>query len=268
MTWALGIAATQSAGLRVVFGTMCKGFVVGRAAESGVLAALLARESFTSSDQAIEAPKGFGAIYGPGMDLSPIVAGLGREFEISHVTYKPFACGIVLHAPIDACIRMRNGHGIKAADIGEVELDVNPAVIDVTGHLTPATGLEGKFSISHSAAVALIDGAAGEAQYSDARVTDAEVVALRQRIKPVRCEDLARHQARIRLRMNDGRTVEGKVENAIGSRGNPLSDADIEAKVHGLAEGILSKADTEAAIRTLWNIEALPDICALKVQGG
>ena len=102
MTWALGIAATQSSGLREMFGTMCKSFNCGRAAESGLLAAMLAEEDFTSSDQSIEAPRGFAQVYLPGSDPSPIIHGLGESYELPYVTFKPFACGIVLHAAIDA----------------------------------------------------------------------------------------------------------------------------------------------------------------------
>ena len=116
MTWALGMAATQSAGLRVVFGTMCKGFVVGRAAESGC-SRPAARESFTSSDQAIEAPKGFGEFTAQAWIL-PDRPELGREFEIRTSLQ---AVRLRHRAPraVDACIRMRNAHDIKAADIGK-----------------------------------------------------------------------------------------------------------------------------------------------------
>ena len=260
MTWALGMAATQSAGLRVVFGTMCKGLVVGRAAQNGVMAALLARERFTSSDQAIEAPKGFGAIYGPGMDLSPIVDRLGVDFEMSHVTYKPYACGIVLHAPIDACIRLRKQHGISPDDIVQVDLEVNPAVIEVTGNMAPTTGLEGKFSISHCAAVALLDGAAGETQFSDARVQSPDILALRARVRTTRREDLPRHQAMAHVQMTDGRRLTVHVEHAIGSRGNPLTDADIADKVRSLADGVLSHDQTARVIEAVWNIGSLQHI--------
>jgi len=263
MTWALGIAATQAAGLRIVFGSMSKAFIVGRMARAGAEAALLAQQGFTSSEQGMEARKGFAALFGPGMDTAPIIDGLGRQFEVSHNTYKPFACGIVLHAPIDACIRARAAHGINPDHIVSVTLRVNPAVIEVTGNPAPASGLEGKFSVSHSAAVALIDGAAGEMQYSDERVMAADVQALRPRIKPLPDPTLARHQATAEIRMADGRVLESRVEHALGSLGNPLRDADLDTKLTGLAAGILPPANIPRLLRQCWNIEALADISEL-----
>jgi len=263
MTWALGIAATQAAGLRVVFGTMSKSFIVGRAAQNGMTAALLAARGFTSSESSLEAPQGVAAVFGPDADPAPIVRNLGQEYEVSHNVYKPFACGIVLHAAIDACIRVRNEHALSAPEIETVELQVNPATITVTGHPAPATGLEGKFSIVHCGAVALIDGAAGEAQFSDARVTAPDVLALRARIRPVAVETLARHQALVRVKLKDGRILESRVEHALGSLGNPLKDSDIEAKLRGLAAGILPAAVADRLIEACWKIEELNDVSQL-----
>ncbi|MGH8616771.1 MAG: MmgE/PrpD family protein [Burkholderiales bacterium] len=260
MTWALGIAATQAAGLRVVFGTMSKSFIVGRAAQNGMTAALLAARGFTSSESSLEAPNGFAERFGPDADPAPIVRDLGQEYEVSHNVYKPFACGIVLHAAIDACIRVRNEHALAAPEIETVELHVNPATIAVTGNPAPTTGLEGKFSVVHCGAVALIDGAAGEAQFSDARVLSPDVLDLRARIRPQVVETLARHQALARVTLKDGRVLESRVEHALGSLGNPLRDLDIEIKLQGLAAGILPTAVADRLIKTCWKIEDVDDV--------
>ncbi len=263
MTWALGIAATQAAGLRVVFGTMSKSFIVGQAAQNGMTAALLAARGFTSSESSLEATKGFAALFGPDADPAPIVLNLGQQYEVSYNVYKPFACGIVLHAAIDACIRVRNDHDVSVPEIETVELHVNPATIAVTGNPAPASGLEGKFSVVHCGAVALIDGAASEAQFSDARVTAPDVLALRARIRPVAVETLARHQALARVKLKDGRLLENRVEHALGSLGNPLKDSDIEAKLRGLAAGILPAALADRLIEACWKIEELNDVSQL-----
>ena len=94
MTYALGIAATQSAGLREMFGTMCKPFHPGNAAKNGLMSALLAEKNFTSSNRGIEAPRGFAHVLSTKFDPSEIIDGLGSTFEIDLNTYKPFACGI------------------------------------------------------------------------------------------------------------------------------------------------------------------------------
>jgi 2-methylcitrate dehydratase PrpD len=98
---------------------------------------------------------------------------------------KPFACGVVLHPPIDAAVGLRNDNALAADEIERVELKVHPLVIELTGKKTPQTGLEGKFSIYHAVAVAFIEGAGGEKQFSDRAVRDPAVIALRGRVVPV-----------------------------------------------------------------------------------
>jgi 2-methylcitrate dehydratase PrpD len=259
MVWALGIAATQSSGLREMFGTMCKPFHPGNAARNGLLAALLAQRNFTSSEQGIEAKRGFAHVLSTAFEPDEITARLGETWEIALNTYKPFACGIVIHPIIDACIRLRNEHGLKAAGIESIEAKVHPLVLELTGKKTPAVGHEGKFSVYHSAAVAIIHGAAGEAEYSDENVRDRHVIELRDRVNAVVDASMHEDQARVSVRLNTGKTVETFVEHAIGSLDRPMSDADLEAKFRGLVKGILAPAAADRLIGLCWNIGELAD---------
>ena len=259
MVWALGIAATQSCGLREMFGTMSKPFHPGNAAKNGLLAALLAQQNFTSSEQGIEAKRGFAHVLSTEFKPAEITGRLGETWEIALNTYKPFACGIVIHPAIDGCIQLRSAHQIKAEDIESIALKTHPLVLELTGKKTPQSGLEGKFSVYHSAAVAIVHGAAGEAQYSDACVRDPQVIALRDRVTAVADTAVHEDQVRIAITLKNGRTLEKFVEHAIGSLDKPMSDADLEAKFRGLAEGILSKAETEKLMRLCWDIGSLKD---------
>ncbi len=263
MTWALGIAATQSSGLRVSFGTMCKSFNCGRAAENGIMSALLAQRGFTSSNRAIEAPRGFAQVFLPGSDPSPITERLGETYEVSYNIYKPFACGVVLHAAIDACIQARKTHDMDPAAVSRVIVRVHPIVTQITAIPAPATGLESKFSVFHAAAVALLDGAAGEAQFGDARAADPEVIALRSKVEALPEPAFRRDQAHVRIVMADGREHDTVIEHARGTLDNPLSDADLEAKFRGQARGILTAAAIQAAIELCWNVEELDDVSRL-----
>src|SRR4249919_3407655 len=103
MVWALGLAATQAAGLREMFGSMGKAFHPGRSAQNGYVAALLAREGFTGSDTGIEGPRGFAAVQAAKYDLAKVTDRIGIDFDLRENTYKPFPCGIVIHPTIDAC---------------------------------------------------------------------------------------------------------------------------------------------------------------------
>jgi 2-methylcitrate dehydratase PrpD len=259
MVWALGIAATQSSGLREMFGTMCKPFHPGNAARNGLLAALLAQRNFTSSEQGIEAKRGFAHVLSTAFKPEEITRGLGENWEIALNTYKPFACGIVIHPIIDGCIRLRNEHGLKAEDIESIEARVHPLVLELTGKKAPQVGLEGKFSVYHSAAVAIIYGAAGEAEYGDEVVRDAKVIALRDRVTASLDKAIHEDQARVTIRLKSGKTLETFVEHAIGSLDCPMSDSDLEAKFRGLAQGILAGERCQRLIALCWDIERLPD---------
>ena len=259
MTWALGIAATQAAGLREMFGTMCKAFHPGRAAQNGMTAAHLAAKNFTSSTQAIEAPRGFAHVLATARNFDEITGGLGQSWEIALNTYKPFACGIVIHPTIDGCVQLRNEHKLAAAEIAGVALKVHPLVLELTGKKTPRSGLEGKFSVYHSAAVAIIHGEGGETVYSDECVRDPQVVELRDKVSAEVDQEMHEDAARITIKLKDGGVLEKHVEHSIGSLYRPMSDDDLEAKFRGLAADILPAGDTDALIKLCWSVEKLKD---------
>lgn len=259
LAWALGTAATQACGLREMFGSMCKPLHPGLAARNGLGAALLAGQDFTSAADGIGGRRGFANVLATERDYTRITEGLGETWELLDNTYKPFACGIVIHPVIDACIQLRITHALQPDAIGKVELRVHPLVLELTGKTSPQAGLEGKFSVFHSAAVALIDGAAGEAQYSDARVRDPGVIALRDCVKAAVDGSLKEDAAHVRITLRDGRVIEQHVEHAIGSLARPMSDADLEAKFRGLCGPILPDAQANALIAQCWKIDTMAD---------
>jgi len=263
MVWALGIAATQSSGLREMFGTMVKPMHPGNAARNGLLAALLASKNFTSAEQGIEGRRGFANVLATQRNFAEITEKLGETWEIALNTYKPFACGIVEHPAIDGCIQLRNEHKLKAEAIESIALKVHPLVLELTGKKTPQTGLEGKFSVFHSCAVAIIHGAAGEAQYSDEAVRDPGVIALRDRVTATGDRAVHEDQVLVLIKLKNGKTLEKYVEHAVGSLDRPMSDADLEAKFRGLAQGILSKSATDKLIRLCWDVGKLEDAGAV-----
>ena len=254
LVWALGIAATQAAGLREMFGSMCKPMHPGMAAKNGLYSALLAAQNFTSSEQGIEGKRGFANVLSTKQDYSEITEHLGETWELLENTYKPFACGIVIHPIIDGCIQLRNEHGLKSADIAEIHLKVHPLVLELTGKKTPRVGLEGKFSVYHSAAAAIIDGEAGEEQYSDAKVSDAETITLRDKVNAVVDKSIKEDGAYIEIRMKDGKVLKKRVEHAIGSLARPMSDADLEKKFSLLCAPHLSKQRIADLISACWGL--------------
>jgi len=259
LAWALGIAATQASGLREMFGSMCKPLHVGLAAKNGLQAALLARQDFTSAAQPIEGRRGFANVLATERDFSRITDGLGASWELAENSYKPFACGVVVHPVIDGCVQLRDEYHLAAAAIEAIELEVHPLVLELTGKKAPRSGLEGKFSVYHSAAVAIIDGAAGQAQYSDTKVVDPVVVALRERVQALVDPALSEDAAHVRIRLLDGRTLERHVAHALGSVGNPMRDQDLEAKFRSLCAPILDEDAIEDIIAACWKFGADTD---------
>ena len=259
-THALGIGCAQAAGTREMAGTMTKSFIHGRAAQNGMLAALLAQRGFTAAAASLEGPHGFARVFAQEPDFAAITAGLGSTYEILHNSYKPYACGVVAHPVIDACVQLRNAHRLRADDIARVALAVSPRALELTGIEAPPNGLKSKWSIYHSAAVALVDGAAGEHQYTDDRVNDPEVLALRGRVTAAADAQLREIAATVTITLTNGTVLTQHVEKVIGSAENPMSDGDLEAKVHGLAHGILPEAKTAALIALTWRVAELTDM--------
>jgi 2-methylcitrate dehydratase PrpD len=259
MIWAIGLAASQPVGLRESFGSMNKSFNPGRAASNGLFAAFLASKNFTSSDQMIEAQRGWANTISTKQDYKEITEGLGERYEALLNTYKPFACGIVMHPAIDAAIQLRNQYQIKPDQIDTINLRVNPLVLELTGKKTPTTGLEGKFSIYHAVAVAIVEGAAGEKQFSDRAVQDSTMVALRTRVVPIVDSTVKPEQVEMKMTLKDGRQLEKTIQHAIGSLEAPMTDHDLESKFTDLADGILKPEEIRKLIGLCWDVEKLPN---------
>ena len=257
MVWALGTAATHACGIRETFGTMTKPLHPGIAARNGLLSALLAKKNVTSAEQGIEGRRGFAAILSTKFDPEAITEGLGKTWEISANSYKPYACGVVIHPAIDGCIQLRNEHKLKLDDIARIDLKVHPLVLELTGRRTPKAGLEGKFSIYHSCAAAILLGEGGEAAYSDAIVRNPGVIRLRDQVNAVVQDGVHEDQVHITMTLKDGRVLEKTIEHAVGSLDRPMSDADLEAKFRALCKGILPAAHADKLIGLCWNVGKL-----------
>ncbi|OZI26471.1 2-methylcitrate dehydratase [Bordetella genomosp. 9] len=256
---ALGIAASQPVGLREQFGTMTKPFHPGGAAKAGLMSALLAREGFTSSKRAIEAPRGFAQVASTKYDWNEITDELGKRFEISFNTYKPFACGIVIHPSIDACAQLR-GKGVTPENLERIDLRVHSLVLELTGKKEPADGLQGKFSVYHGCAAGLIFGRASEDEYADDIVNRPDVVDVRRKVVATVDDAIDEASVDAVATLKDGSKVHIFVEHAIGSLQRPMSDADLEAKFSGMADQVLGAEQTRQLIAACWDLGNAPDV--------
>jgi len=259
---ALGIAASQPIGMREQFGSMTKPFHPGGAARAGLMSALLAQQGFTASPRALEAPRGMMQTISTKNDWSEITSELGQRFEIAFNTFKPFACGIVVHPGIDGCAQLR-AQGVRPEQIASLEIKVHSLVLELCGKKEPADGLQAKFSIYHGCAAGLSFGCAGEDEFSDAVVTRADMVALRRKVVATVDDSIDEAAADITAVMQDGSRVHVRVEHAIGSLQNPMTDAQLEAKFHGLSDAVIGAARTKDLIQAAWRLGAAHTVQAL-----
>ena len=260
---ALGIAATEAAGLQITFGSMSKSLNVGRAAENGLMAALFAAKGFTSMDGSIEGKYGYIFATSTQHNYAALTDGLNEHFEISHNTYKPFACGIVIHPVIDAVLQLRANDRLTPSQVRSITIRANPLLLQLTGQREPQTGLEGKFSVYHTAAVALVRGYAGPAEYTDQAVNDPTVLALRRLVSVEVDPTVRSDESYVTVITVDGRTLTKHVEHAIGSLERPLTDNDLSEKYRQLAKNVLPQPQSEALLAEVWKIESLRDAAAL-----
>ena len=259
MVWALGLAATQSAGVRETFGSMAKAMHPGRAAQNGYFSALLAENGFTSGEAGIEGPRGFAFVQSPNRDFSRLLDQLGRRYALPENTYKPFPTGIVIQPTIDACIQIHREYHPEAAKIKPVRLHVAPIVFELCMKKDLKVGLEGKFSIYHAAAIGLVRGRAALDEFTDDAVKDPALLRVRNLTVPTKNPRLADDEAIVEVTMKDGTRLTKHVEHAIGNIGQPMTDAQIEEKFRDLARRVISRTRTEQIIGKCWDIGRVAD---------
>ncbi len=255
MAWAIGHAATQSAGLVASLGNMAKSINIGIAAKNGLIAALLAAKDFTASDQGIEHRFGFANVLGKDPDFKAITDRLGDTWEVMQNAYKPYPCGVVLHPVLDACLALHSEHRITGADIASVDVRVNPLAILRADRPDPQGGLDAKVSLQHGVAVCFERGAAGVPEFTDACVHEPVIAALRTLVRVSADDSVNVESAQVRLATKDGRKLEQRIAHALGSTEQPMSDAQLEAKFLDLAAFGAPGVDAKALIARMQRFE-------------
>ncbi len=237
---AMSIATSQSLGLREAFGTHTKPFHPGKAASNGVLAVLLANEGMTGPADALESSRGLAAVLGRETPekLVAWMDGLGGSpWEIQRNAFKPYPCGIVSHPCIDAAVEL---HGsVAGREIGSVTVRCHPLVPELTGNPDPQDGLQARFSTIHGVAAGLADGRVGLAQYADARVRDADLIALRAVTTLEADASMPRDASEVIVGLVGGEQVRTFVEHARGSVDRPFTRDELQAKVTLLVDPVL-----------------------------
>src|SRR5579872_69052 len=261
MVWALGIAATQSAGLCECLGTPAKSVSVGNAAHNGLWSALLAEQGYDGPAEPLAGVQGFYHALVEDADLSRITDGWGESWEIMATSYKPYPCGFVIHPVLDCVLDWRGDH--PTVEVARVVVRGNPLLGIRADRPDISTGREAQVSVQHAVAAALVTGEAGLDQFTDACVQDPEVLAVRSKVEVVRDERFSTVAAAVEITTTDGQTFKLEQSAARGSDANPLSDADLEKKLRTAAEGWNPHYDPTPLIEAIWNVETCADVSRL-----
>lgn len=258
MLHALGTAAVQSAGLVEALGTMAKSISVGGAARNGLVSARLAARGFTGPEAPLTGARGWLRVHAENPEPDALVAGLGAEWEIAKNTYKPYPVGVVLNPVIDACLDLRERHGLTPQNVASATLTGHPLLRQRTDRPDVRTGRGSQVSAQHAIAIVLRRGAAGLEDFGDEAVAE----TLRLGRPPVEFrDDPARDvaSANVVIRTRDGTEHRAEVAAARGSQRNPLSDAELETKLRTLARHGRFEGGVEALIGAIWSLDALED---------
>lgn len=269
---ALGIAGTMASGSLEYLsdGSWTKRLNPGWAAHAGIVAAHLAAEELTAPASVFEGRLGVLRAYTDEPRPELLTAGLGEGFAVMRVSIKPYACCRYNHALIDGVLALRRAHGLRAEDVAAIRLGVlsGGAVLvaePLAEKRTPRNVVDAQFSAPFAAAVALVRGSAGLADYTQSNVDDRTIRSLMERTDCYRDPALdavypAHWPAAVELRLRDGRRLAIHVDDASGEPDNPVSAADLRAKFEQLASAVLQRGAVDELAERLLHLEAEADL--------
>ncbi|HEX8012459.1 MAG TPA: MmgE/PrpD family protein [Casimicrobiaceae bacterium] len=265
---ALSLAASQAAGVRENFGTMTKPFHAGRAAESGTVAAELARLGFTASPIGLEADRGFFRAAGGGYSAEMIDGKLGAPwtFTFPGVSIKPHPSGSLTHPGMSVMLDLIRRHDVRPERVKRVAVGTNHNMPNALIHHRPTNELQAKFSMEFCMAILLLERKAGLEQFTDEVVNRADVQALLRRVDfgvhpEAEAAGFDKMTTIVEIELDDGQVVRGMADFGKGSPANPMTDDELADKFRQCAQwGGPTSSETGRVLDVLWNIEALADV--------
>lgn len=269
MANAFSIAASEISGIREQFGTMAKPFHAGRAAENGVVAALLARGGFTGAKTAFEGETGIFRLIADDYDLSKIDRlgdpwGLLDPDSQKGIIFKLYPCCGSGDGAIDGIFSMIEEHGIKTEEVESIECFANEHKVRNLKHHNPQTGMEAKFSLEYWLTIALLEGKVGIDQFVDEKVNDPRVQEFMKKIVFSVSPGMPRPPVKIKINMRNGNSYTKTYWPPKASPENPASDEELIAKYRNCAEWSgLTREETEKSVEFIMGIERLKDINGL-----
>jgi len=259
----LAIAATQSSGLKRSFGTMCKPFHAGNAAQGAVMAALLARDGFTGADDIFEGPNGVLIAYGGSVN-DYAMGKLGRTWGAEDLFQKYHAACNWIHSPIEAALAIKkNNKSLQADNINSIQIITSDIALATADVVQPRTGLEGKFSIPYCVAAALETGNTGIAAFTDEAVNSPKIKALIAKTK-VRTHPKAEDfDARVIVETTDGNRYSQDYNVMENIPTIEEKQVRVRKKFTETASPILGSPKTEKVAEAILELEGIDDVSKL-----
>lgn len=265
--FALGIAASKSAGLRVNFGTMTKPYHAGAAAENGVVAARLAHLGYQADPNALDGPWGYFQVTGSGCDPERIVRHLGNPYTLSWpgVSVKPYPCGSLSHPSMDTLLDLIIENNVKPEQVAQVRLGAGRNILAPLRYQEPQNALEAKFSLQFCLSILLLRRRAGLQEFADDVVRSPEVRQMMVRVETYHSPEIeARGSDHIRslveVRLKDGRVLSRLAETSRGTPERPMSRTEMAAKFADCAHATLSQERISAALEAIYRVEELESV--------
>ena len=267
---ALGIAGSRVSGLMANTGTMTKSTHCGNAARLGLESALLAERGFTASGDVLEATHGYNdTLFQGRLDLSRVTDDFGDPYRMVDpgLTFKKYPSQYPTHWSIDAALELRRRHGIDPDQIKAVEVEVG-ADNEAADRTRPETGLDGKFSVPYTVAVALLDGTVNIDTFRDERRFAPDVERMLERVTveknpEVDAMDFARAWSRVTVETENGEEFSARVDRPPGIWDNPVPWEVYLEKFHHCAGRVLRKGDADELAGLVEEFETLEDVRAL-----
>ncbi|MBP7336546.1 MmgE/PrpD family protein [Niveispirillum sp.] len=261
MVSALGLAGAQASGLMEMYGpSMQKRFNPGPAARNGVTAAQMAKLGFTGTATIFEGERGFCRAFSDKHDIAALTRGLGSEWPV-HIEYKAYSCARPIHNAIDCALAVRAQLAEPVSSVRRMVMRRHPAWAHYHLNTRPQTYHEAQVSLPYSVAVALIEGAALFPQYQNEKLGDPDIRRLSDLLEIVPDETLPRGvSCHLTVETDGGARLESQVDHPKGSIANPMTNAEMNAKVHLLADPVLGAERVGEMIAAVDAVERLETI--------
>jgi 2-methylcitrate dehydratase PrpD len=264
---AVGVAATQAAGLKAMFGTMAKPLHAGLASQAGLRAALLARNGFTARTDAIECRQGFAQVHGTDFRIDDALAQPEGGYHLLANLFKFHAACYSTHSTIDALADLRRERGLQPGTIESVHVVAGEGCT-ICNIQSPTTALEAKFSLRAAAAFALLDLDTSSLE-TWARATDPNVVAVRDRVEVELVPHMNLSEAEVTVRLSDGTQLCRREDSGIPMTDKAAQSTRVEEKYKALVAPVLGQRRSAEVLKLLREIEQQPDCrVLLRLCGG